>query len=241
VLQTCSSTNDVAAQLAGEGAPDGFTVIAEEQRTGRGRFGRPWLSPIGGIWMTIVLRGLLVEKASNNLALMGALATAKGIHSNLGVDTRVRWPNDVVFTGRKLAGVTVETKMRGNEFEYALLGIGINVNFPTNLLEGIPNSTTLLEIVGSPVDREQLVCTILAEIERLKELLLSAGAQRVLEILERFDCSRGKHLKVTVHGFEISGVFAGYDELSRVVILLSDGRPKKIDTTSVISAEYING
>ena len=191
--------------------------------------------------MTIVLRGPLVEKASNNVVMIGALATAKGIHSNLGVNARVRWPNDVVFNDRKLAGVIVETTIRGNEFEYALLGIGINTNFPTNLLKGVQDSTTLLEILGSSVDRERLICSILTEMEYLKDLLLSAGSQTVLEVLERFECSRGKHVKVTVQDSEISGVFAGYDELSRVVILLSDGRSKKIDTSSVISAQYING
>jgi BirA family biotin operon repressor/biotin-[acetyl-CoA-carboxylase] ligase len=191
--------------------------------------------------MTVVLRGPLVENASNNLALMGALATAKGIDSNLGVNARVKWPNDVVFNGRKLAGVIVETKMGGNEFEYALLGIGVNTNFSTNLLQGIQDSTTLLEILGSPIDRERLICSILSEMEQLKDLLLSAGTQRVLDILECFECSRGKQVQLTVQDFEISGVFAGYDELSKVSILLPDGSRKKIDTSSVISARYING
>ena len=216
-------------------------MIAEEQTTGRGRFGRPWLSPVGGIWMTIILRGPLVQAASSSLPLIGALATVKGIRSQLGIDVQVRWPNDVVFMGKKLSGIIVETKTRGNEFEYALLGMGINANFPVSLLKGAPNSTTLLEIIGSPVDREQLVCSILAEIEQLKELFLSAGAQGVLDILERYECSRGKRVKVTLQDSQTSGIIAEYDELSRVVILQSDGTPKKIDTASVILAEYDNG
>ncbi len=239
VLEKCSSTNDVASDSARHGAPHGLTVIAEEQTAGRGRLGRRWLSPKGGIWLSIVLRDALSIDAYNSLPLTGALAVARTLNSSLGVGARVRWPNDVLASGRKLAGVLVEAKSKGDEFDYALLGVGINANFPISLIEEVDQeSTSLLDLVGSPVSREALITTILSEVEYLNELVSSKHSEVVVKLLERLECSRGKIVTVRLQRGEISGVFDGYDGLAKVRVATREGNVETINTSAVISAEY---
>jgi len=123
------STNDIALALAGKGCAEGTVVVAESQTKGRGRRGRKWFSPEGGIWMSIVLRSSYHARHPGLLALMGALAVARAINKGIGIEAFVRWPNDVEIKGKKVAGILGEAG--GNdESAYAILGIGVNVNIP---------------------------------------------------------------------------------------------------------------
>ncbi len=238
-LEKCSSTNDVASRSALHGAPHGLTVVAEEQTAGRGRLGRRWLSPKGGIWFTVVLRDALSVDVCNSLPLTGALAVARTLESSLGVMARVRWPNDVVADGRKVAGALVEAKSKGNELDYALLGVGINANFSISLIKEVnQESTSLLDLLGSSVNRESLISSILSEIEYLNELISSKHSEVIVNLLERLECSRGKSIRVKLQRGEISGVFDGYESLTKVRIATHGGTVETIDTSSVISAEY---
>lgn len=240
VLQGCTSTNDAAAQSALEGAPHGFTVIAEEQSAGRGRQGRVWISPKGGMWLTVLFRAPFSVGSVNALPLIGALAIAKAMNSNLGVRSRVRWPNDVVVDHRKLSGVLVEAKSKGNELEYALLGMGINANFHTTAMKEIgQTSASLLEILGSPIDREPLFCSILQETERLYELLESGDFGGVMKQLLSLECSRGKRVNLRLQDRGVEGVFDSYDGLTKVSIVTSAGLSETIETSSVASVVYL--
>ncbi len=240
VLKTCSSTNDVASDSARQGAPHGLTIIAEEQTAGRGRFGRQWLSPKGGIWFSIVFRDARSINICNSLALTTALAVARALESNLGVRARVRWPNDVVAYGHKIAGILVEAKSKGNELDYALLGIGINANFPTDAIKEVSeHSTSLLDLVGSPINRERMIGSILYEIEYVHEMLATSHL-RVLSLLRQMECSLGRIVSVRLQESEISGVFDGYEGLSKVRIATRGGTVQIIDTSTVISVEYRN-
>ncbi len=240
VLEECTSTNDAAAQSALEGAPHGFTVIAEEQSAGRGRQGRVWISPKGGMWLTVLFRAPFSVGSVNALPLIGAVAIARVINSNLGVRSRVRWPNDVVVDHRKLSGVLVEAKSKGNELEYALLGMGINANFCTGAVKEIgQTSASLLEILGSPIDREPLFCSILQETERLYELLASGDLGGIMKPLLSLECSRGKRVSLRLQDRRIEGVFDNYDGLTKVCIVTPAGLPETIDTSSVVSVVYL--
>jgi BirA family biotin operon repressor/biotin-[acetyl-CoA-carboxylase] ligase len=112
--------------------------------------------------MSIILRPRAQFEHLDGLPLTGALAVALTLSSKFGVKAKVRWPNDVVFQGHKLAGTLVEAKLRGNTPRYALLGLGLNANFPGALLASeVEDATTLFDILGSPVDREELISQIL--------------------------------------------------------------------------------
>jgi BirA family biotin operon repressor/biotin-[acetyl-CoA-carboxylase] ligase len=175
-----------------------------------------------------------------SLALIGALAVTKGLHSTLAVKALVRWPNDVMHGSGKLAGVSVEAKTVGNELEYAILGMGINANFPSNLLREIRGATTLQEICNSVVDRERVISSILAETEELNRTLTSDGPEAIVKELERFECSRGAQVIVRLQDKEISGVFASYDGLDKVRLLTTTRGSEVIETASVVSVEYVS-
>ncbi len=189
--------------------------------------------------MTVLLRPPNFFDALNGLPLIGALAIAKSVSSTLGVNSRVRWPNDVVVNNRKLAGVLAETKITGNRIEYVLLGMGINANFDPSLLQEIDSaSTSLLGLLGSPVDREALVCSLLMEAEQLYELVSSNRDDEVMKTLRELECSRGRHVKIKTEGGIIMGVLEDYDSVTRVRIRIGLGSYKLIETSSVIKVDY---
>lgn len=157
------STNDLALQLAREGAPEGTLVLAEVQTCGRGRWGRRWHSPEGkGIWASLILRP--EADVGGALAVGVASGIAEALREMTGVEARTKRPNDVVVRGRKLAGVLVE---RGGEAY--VVGFGVNVlqredEFPPELRD---RATSLLLETGRPWDREELLRGILEEVEKV--------------------------------------------------------------------------
>lgn len=239
VLDTCTSTNDVALKMALEGAPHGLVVIADEQTEGRGRHGRSWISPKGGIWMTLVLRPPKYRHDLVALPLVGALAIARALRSSVGIRACVRWPNDVVLDDRKLAGVLVETNFSGDDLQFALLGLGVNTNFHASLLAEISEqSTSLLDAVGAPVDGVEVICSLLSELENLYHLIGSDAGADILQILSKIDCSRGRRIRVLLDHQEHIGVLSDYETLTSIRLAI-DHESEVIETGSVTSVEYL--
>lgn len=127
VFHSLTSSLDLVHDLAARGAPHGTAVIAEEQTEGRGRDGRTWRSPLGGVWLGMVLRPGHV--ALGALSIRAGLVVADVVDELLGRPaTQVKWPNDVLLSDRKLAGVLCETRWQGESPEWLALGVGINVS-----------------------------------------------------------------------------------------------------------------
>ncbi len=121
-----TSTNDEAKRLARAGAPEGTVVLAAVQTGGRGRFGRTWESPSGGVYLSCVLRPGLAPVAMGPLPVALAIGAAEGLAS-LGVPVGLKWPNDLVVDGRKLGGVLVEMAAEADRVEWVVVGCGVNV------------------------------------------------------------------------------------------------------------------
>lgn len=133
-LQSAGSTNDEAARLAGEGAPEGTVVWAREQSGGRGRRGRVWASPPGNLYSSTVLRPDCPAMRAAELGFVAALAVADIVPAGRAV--RVKWPNDVLVDGGKVAGILPESSIGADgKAEHVVLGIGVNVGFAPNLPE----------------------------------------------------------------------------------------------------------
>ena len=240
MLDVCTSTNDVAAQRANIGAPHGYTILSEEQTAGRGRQGRTWVSPTGGIWLTILLRPPFAPNSLNSLPIVAAIATAKTLNSNPGVRARIRWPNDIFVDDRKLAGILAETKFKGDETAYSLLGVGINANFhSTSLREPHPKATTLEDLLGSPVDREAIIARLLMELENIFNLA-SSNPNDAMVLLRSLDCSCGKEVRIGFQGEKISGIMDSYESFTKVRIRTIDGQYQQVETSSVVCVEYPN-
>jgi len=188
--------------------------------------------------LTTVLRPPLTLDPLSALPIIGALAAAKTINFNPGVAARVRWPNDVIVSNRKLAGVIAETKFKGNQVEYALLGVGINANFHSAELGDVgPKATSLEDLLGSPVDREAMIALLLTEIENVYELA-SSNLNGALRLLEELDCSRGRQVTIKLQGEEVFGVISDYESFAKVRITTANGSQRLIETSSVVSVDY---
>lgn len=167
------STNDVAKIRAKEGAKEGTVIVAEEQTAGRGRIKRRWLSPRGGIALSIILYPPLDYLPS--LIMVASLAVAHAIERVTGLKAQIKWPNDVLVSGKKVCGILVESDVRGNRVDYAVIGIGINANIKLSEFPQIaPMSTSLSQELGQDVSRCEIVRSLLTEAERLY-LALASG------------------------------------------------------------------
>ena len=238
IVDECSSTNDLVGQLAEAGAPHGLVVIGETQTAGRGRFGRAWYSPRGGIWLSVLLRPQNQSISFDSLPLLGALGIAKPISEHWGARARVRWPNDVVVDRQKIAGVLVESKTSGNRLEYATMGLGVNANFDPNQIEPIRgSSTSLLRLLGREVNREELILAILSATERMYESLAANRETDLAQVLEGLDCSRGSRVRVKTAEGVFEGVVDAYEGLGKVRIMTRRGHVS-VETGTVVSVDY---
>lgn len=164
VFQQLGSTNDEAKTLADAGAPEGLLVLAETQTAGRGRQGRRWLTPPGtALAFSLVLRPALPAAQAARLVMLAGVAVAEAVEHTAGVHAQLKWPNDVLLNGRKVAGILVESALREADLEYAILGIGLNVSWAP---EGMDFPATSVEAeAGRPVDRTALLRAILERLE----------------------------------------------------------------------------
>lgn len=141
---TCvESTMDVARGLAATGSPEGTLVLAARQRKGRGRLGRVWESPEGGLYLSLVLRPSRPQEEWPHLSLVTGLACAEAIREACGVCAMIKWPNDLVIGSKKIGGILLETQFGSG---FVVLGIGINVGTPANQL---PDTAMSLVAAGA--------------------------------------------------------------------------------------------
>ncbi|WP_342666298.1 biotin--[acetyl-CoA-carboxylase] ligase [Thermococcus guaymasensis] len=154
-LDEVGSTNEYAKAIAHE-VPEGTVVVAKRQTAGRGRKGRSWASPEGGLWMSVILKPPRVDP---RLAFVGALAVVDTL-ADFGISAGIKWPNDVWVGGRKISGILVE----GKAGEYSILGIGLNVNNPIpNELR--KNAISMIEFIGSKLPLESVMNRLLMHLD----------------------------------------------------------------------------
>lgn len=161
-----TSTMEVAEQEAKRGAVEGTVIIADEQTAGKGRIKRTWLSPRGNIALSIILYPGIVYLPS--LIMLASLAVVYSIETVTGLKLRLKWPNDVLINGRKVCGILIESDVRGNRVDYAIIGIGINVNLRlADFPELSPIATSLADESGREVSLLDVIRRLLVEVERL--------------------------------------------------------------------------
>lgn len=166
-LGTTTSTNDVARALAVKGAPEGTLVLAEQQTAGRGRLARRWLaSPGACLIMSLILRPRIAPSDAFALTILAGNATARTIQAATGLPCQLKWPNDVLVQGRKLVGILCETSASGDQLDWAILGIGLNVNLDTAIYPEIAaTATSVAQELGHTFPRLPLLARLLVELE----------------------------------------------------------------------------
>lgn len=219
-----ASTNDVAALLAERGAPEGATVIAAAQTSGRGRLGRTWFSPPGaGLYVSVVFRNARVAPL---LTLAGGVAVADGIRTATGLPVLLKWPNDVVVQGgkgrghrRKLAGILAEGSTTADGLQYVVLGIGINLRsaaYPPEL--GDRASSIETELGRSP-DAGGVLSETLSALAALVATLDSGNSAALLRRWrELAPSAEGTRVTWTTPEGEKSGVTGGIDDSGALLV-----------------------
>ncbi|MEM3627822.1 MAG: biotin--[acetyl-CoA-carboxylase] ligase [Candidatus Bathyarchaeia archaeon] len=184
LLRRVDSTNNFAKKLARYGAVEGTVVVAEEQTAGRGRHGRKWFSPKGGLYFSVILRPKMKVNKTVGVIVAAGLAVIKVLSENYGLRVEAKWPNDVLLDGKKVCGILTEVNSTGENVNYVVVGIGINVNsatakeFPEELK---PIATSLREKLKRKVELEPLLKQCLEKLEEVYEAYIKLGFQPTLE------------------------------------------------------------
>ncbi len=224
-LKTTISTNADAFRLAEEGATEGTVVVADAQSGGKGRRGRVWSSPSGvNLYCSIVLRPEIMPHEAPQLTFLSAVAAARAIELTTELTPEIKWPNDLLISGKKVAGLLNEMSAETDGINFVILGIGVNLNmtddqFPDDLRH--PATSLFLES-GIRVDRSRFTSTMLNELDRLYTDFLSHGFGPIREEWQQRCNANGRHVRVSDSGTECTGgLFCGIDS-DGAMLLRSD-------------------
>jgi BirA family biotin operon repressor/biotin-[acetyl-CoA-carboxylase] ligase len=208
VFQETTSTNDVAEKLARDGVAEGVVVFAESQTTGRGRLGRKWISPANkGLWFSVLLRPALRPQDATQLTVVSATALRRAIENQTGLKPEIKWPNDIMIRGRKVAGILTELSAELDRVKYLILGIGVDVNlnasdFPTDLRK---MATSLKAELGKAVARAELAVTILRQLDHDYARISGGEFTTVAEEWEEHCTTIGRHIVIRTGERQIRG------------------------------------
>jgi BirA family biotin operon repressor/biotin-[acetyl-CoA-carboxylase] ligase len=204
VWEALASTQERARERARAGTPHGTLVVAGIQTGGRGRLGRHWGSPKGGLWMSIVLRPGFDASLAPRLTQAAAVGVARALWE-VGVEVRIKWPNDLLAGGKKICGILAESGVgQDRRLDYAVLGVGMNANLdPSDLGVRDREVTTIRSELGRDLDLLSLLRVILsnldAELGRIEDFV------SVLEEWRTLNCTLGEKVRVRRFGETIEG------------------------------------
>ncbi|MBA7483055.1 Bifunctional ligase/repressor BirA [subsurface metagenome] len=215
-----SSTMEAAREQARQGAAEGTTIIAGEQTGGRGRLGRPWLSPPGNIALSVILYPDLDYLPS--LVMLASLAVVHAIKTTTRLKAQISWPNDVIINGKKVCGILVESDVRGGEVAYAVVGMGVNVNLNAADFPDISaTATSLRDETGGELPLADMIRQLLLDIEGLYMTLQVGGS--VYEEWRDSLATLGRQVTVTSGDTSQEGIAEGVDRDGALRLRLSDG------------------
>lgn len=253
--ETLPSTNEWAHSLAEGGVAEGTVVVADAQTAGRGRLGRRWASPPGGLWFSVILRPRLPVDQTALVGFAAGVAIARAIMETTGVRVRLKWPNDVLVDGRKVAGLLLETgPLSGSDREngprgpaaapgsslpgpgWLVLGVGINANVAPEALPSRPHypATSLQAALGRPVERGRLLRAVLRALARDYAELHAGGGAAVLRRWRAWSETLGKFVRValarTAAGASqvVEGVAVDVDDAGALLVRTRDGTEVRI-------------
>ena len=225
------STNIRAHALAKAGAVEGTVVVADRQDAGKGRLGRRWESPPGvNLYASVVLRPAISPRYGAQLTFLSAAAVAGTVADFTGLAPTVKWPNDVLLGGRKVAGLLNELDAETERIHYLILGIGVNLNmspeqFPPDLR--YPATSLFIE-TGKPVERLAFTRLLLGHLDRLYSLYYEQGFPAVLEHWQRYFELTGRDVEVDCQEYLLRGRVLGLDEDGALLLRLPDGKQHRV-------------
>ncbi|HJS81848.1 MAG TPA: biotin--[acetyl-CoA-carboxylase] ligase [Nitrososphaera sp.] len=200
-LPIADSTQSTALTIANKtDDANGTVVIADRQKSGRGRLKRKWVSPSGGLWFSVLLQPRIATSSITLLPFVAALAVREGIAKSTVLDARLKWPNDVMISGKKVGGILLDVSAEAEAVNYAVIGIGINANVDmTEIRSKIPDAqeiTSLKSELGHEVSRLELIRRVLESLEYFLALLIRKGAYEVISAWKNHSDMLGRRITI---------------------------------------------
>jgi BirA family biotin operon repressor/biotin-[acetyl-CoA-carboxylase] ligase len=229
VFEQTTSTNDVAEKLARDGVREGVVVFAESQTKGRGRLGRVWMSPTRkGLWFSVLLRPDVHPQETTQLTVISATALRRAIKNVAGISAEIKWPNDVLFGGKKAAGILSEMNAEMDRVRHVILGIGVDVNqdaFPAELR---PVATSLKMASGKEISRAELAVEIMRELDFDYARIRAGKFAEVADEWEAACVTIGRNVTVHVGDRNFRGRAESLDDDGALLIRTEHGHLERI-------------
>ena len=233
------STNIIAKEKAlhiTEVIDEGTIIIAEKQSAGKGRLGRKWFSPAGGIWLSIILYPQLPPSYIPRITLMTAVAAVKAIKISTQIEPQIKWPNDILINEKKVCGILTEMSAELDIINWVVVGIGINVNidhqeFPEDIQE---NTISLKEVLGKEVLRVKLIQAFLWEFEKYYESLKRREFSSILKEWKLYSHTLERKIRVDMGERIITGEAVNINEEGALILKKEDGELIKIISGTII-------
>ncbi|MBU1627009.1 biotin--[acetyl-CoA-carboxylase] ligase [bacterium] len=228
------STNSELAKYSDEGAEEGLVIRALRQTAGKGRHGKSWFSPIGGHYLSFLLRPVIPLEHLNILPLAMGLAAAETIQKETNLEPKLKWQNDIFLSGKKVGGILIETKFSGERLLYLLCGIGLNLNqeisqFPDELSK---TSTSLFIETDIMYELDEFTTKQLASIGRWYKVFLKGNIEKIMEDYRSRSLLKGKSVKIVDDMTYIGKVMDITDKGS--LLIMTDTGEKELFSGSII-------
>ena len=226
-FETIDSTNDYAKKIGNE-LRDGSVIISEEQTKGKGRLGRVWESKAGeGIWMSIILKPNIIPNKAPFITLIEGASIVKALNI-LGVDAKIKWPNDITINNKKLSGILTELSAEIERVDYIVVGIGMNVK-DTDFEEELKDKATSLYKENYNVSRIDIVKEILCQFEKLYlDYIEKDDKKEVLDICRQYSAIINKEIYVIKNDQKELVDCIGINEEGNLIIKNKDGKLEEI-------------
>ncbi len=232
-FESIPSTIWYGKDLADQGGLDdlhGLVIIAEEQTGGVGRMGRAWVSPSGGIWVTIVMQPKVPIDHLFMLTLAGSVSVARVLRKMFDIGALIKWPNDIIIGDKKVAGILLELGAQGDQVKYCLVGMGIDANISVeNLNESIRHMiTSISHEVNHDVDRAALLAAILKEFEARYDMIAQGEYDAVIREWKNFSSTIGRRVRINTLRNSFEGEAVDIDPTGALVVRKDNGKIEKV-------------
>ena len=221
-FNSIDSTQNFALEIASKNNENGTVIISKRQTGGRGRMKRKWKSPIGGIWMSIIIQPKFDVSYATLVPVATSLALCIAIEKILKIKPELKWPNDITLKGKKVAGVLVDTSIISNEIENMVLGIGINFKIKpyklTNTIKKTPNFYGITTLVKKNESALPLVQQFLHELETVFELINSRHRKKIKKEWTKRASTLGRNVSVITNDGKVNGKAVKIDDDGALII-----------------------
>ncbi|EPA05393.1 biotin-(acetyl-CoA-carboxylase) ligase [Candidatus Nitrosarchaeum limnium BG20] len=222
-FESIDSTQNQAMKMASD-VDDGTIIIAEKQTSGKGRSGRKWVSPKGGIWFSIIMHPKFDISAITLFPLASSLGLSYAIEKTLGIKSELKWPNDITIKGKKVAGMLVDASIESNKIEKLILGVGINFNVDVKQIEKILKDTENFYGVASLSEQNKsirpisLLQSFLIELEQVYNLLNSGDSKKIIREYTKRSSTIGQNIELNTDNRKIKGIAIKIDDDGALVV-----------------------